>query len=152
MGFFDFLLALLEPKWPSLRFLVFYKISSQIANSHSYNIYKAYVQENPASIPNRPNRQGAKYTQKRIKKIQHCRCGHHREDVCHYLLHCPNWARQRRVMFRSIRQSLGDRIAMTEHLLLGVSIVRVSAAQQRAIVSAVAVFAKSTIADRWWVW
>ena len=43
------------------------KISSYISNSHSYNICKAYVQENPASIPNTPNRQGAKYTQKRIK-------------------------------------------------------------------------------------
>ena len=66
MGFFDFLLALLEPKWPSLRFFDYYKISSYISNSHSYNIYKAYVQENPALDPNRPNRQGAKYTQKRI--------------------------------------------------------------------------------------
>ena len=55
-------------------------------------------------------------------------------------------------MFRSVRQTLGDRIVLTEHLLLGVSTVRVNAVQQRAIVSAVAVFAKSTIADRWWVW
>ena len=55
-------------------------------------------------------------------------------------------------MVRSVRQAVGDRIVITEHLLLGVSAVRVSAIQQRAIVSAVAVFAKSTIADRWWIW
>lgn len=84
--------------------------------------------------------------------FQHCLCGHPREDVCHYLLHCPNWARQRRLMVRSVRQAVGDRIVITEHLLLWVSAVRVSANQQRAIVSAVAVFAKGTIADRWWIW
>ena len=55
-------------------------------------------------------------------------------------------------MFRSVRHALGDRIDITEHLLLGVSAVAVSTAQQRSIVSAVAVFAKSTIADRWWIW
>mgnify|MGYP000218072389 CR=1 FL=1 len=55
-------------------------------------------------------------------------------------------------MFRSIRHAVGDRIDITEHLLLGVSTVTVSTAQQRSIVSAVAVFAKSTIADRWWIW
>ena len=41
---------------------------------------------------------------------------------------------------------------ITEHLLLGVSALRVTAGQQEAIVSAVAAFAKSTIADRWWIW
>ena len=74
------------------------------------------------------------------------------DSDCHYLLHCPNWARQRRLMVRSVRHAVSDRIDITEHLLLGVSAVAVSTAQQRSIVSAVAVFAKSTIADRWWVW
>ena len=55
-------------------------------------------------------------------------------------------------MILQLRQAVGDRIVITEHLLLGVSAVRVSAIQQRAIVSAVAVFAKSTIAERWWIW
>ena len=46
-------------------------------------------------------------------------------------------------MFRSVRHAVGDRIDITEHLLvlLGVSAVTVSTAQQRSIVSAVAVFA-----------
>ena len=55
-------------------------------------------------------------------------------------------------MFRSVRHAVGGRIDITEHLLLGVSDVTVNTAQQQAIVSAVAVFAKSTVADKWWIW
>ena len=51
--------------------------------------------------------------------FKQCRCGHPREDVCPYLVHCPNWVRQRQLVFRSVHHALGCRIDITVHLLLG---------------------------------
>ena len=77
--------------------------------------------------------------------FQHCRCGHYREDVPHFLMHCPR-------MQREIRDAVGPRTDITEHLLLGASAVKIDEDQQKRIISAVALFVKETISSSWHIW
>ena len=43
-----------------------------------------------------------------IHKIEspECKCGHHKEDTTHFLLHCPDYQLQRTIMFNEISLTL----------------------------------------------